>query len=98
MKQKKLVVIGGHIEWRNKLKAKYPNIMVVDGHNAGSDFSMLINTDIVLLNVSNMSHSVYYKAINILRSNKIRFDYLGRTINQELYEQEIRSILEKHGF
>jgi len=98
IKQKKLVVIGGHIEWRNKLKAKHPNIIVVDGHSAGSDFGMLANADMVLLNVSNMSHSVYYKAIDILRGNKIRFDYLGRTINQELYEQEIVSILEKHGF
>lgn len=98
IKQKRLVVIGGHIEWRNKLKAKYPNIIVVNGHNSGSDFSMLINADMVLLNVSNMSHSVYYKAIDILRGNKVKFDYLGRTINQELYEQEIISILEKHGF
>lgn len=98
IKGKKIVVIGGHIEWRNKLKAAHPGIIVMDGHNAGGDFSVLSNANMVLLNTSNMSHSVYDKAIEILRHEKIRFDYLGRATNQDRYEKEIVALLRKHGF
>lgn len=89
----KVVVIGGHINWRNNLKKKYPSISVMDGHLETADFSVLKNMDFVFLNVSNMSHSVYYKVINILRNSTTPFDYLGRTINQELYEKEMADIL-----
>ena len=87
------IIIGGHINWRNNLKKKYPSISVMDGHLETADFSVLKNMDFVFLNVSNMSHSVYYKVINILRNSTTPFDYLGRTINQELYEKEMADIL-----
>lgn len=92
-RKKKILIIGGHINWRNNLKKKYPSISVMDGHLETADFSVLKNMDFVFLNVSNMSHSVYYKVINILRNSTTPFDYLGRTINQELYEKEMADIL-----
>ena len=95
VKGKKIVIIGGHIEWRNKLKNKYPSITVMDGHNPASDFSVINNADLVLLNTSNMSHIVYYKIIDVLRNGNIRYNYLGRTINQELFEKEIADIITK---
>lgn len=96
IKDKKIIIIGGHILWRNKLKNKYPAIITMDGHNATSDFSPLSNADLVLLNTSNMSHTVYYKVIEILRKGTARFDYIGRSTNQELYEKEIADIIKKH--
>jgi len=96
LKGNKVAIIGGHINWRNNLKKKYPSISVIDGHLETADFSVLKNMDFVFLNVSNMSHSVYYKVINILRNSTTPFDYLGRTINQELYEKEMADILLRH--
>lgn len=96
IKDKKIVIIGGHILWRNKLKDKYPSIITMDGHNATSDFSSLSNADLVLLNTSNMSHTVYYKVIEILRGGTTKFDYIGRSTNQELYEKEMADIIKKH--
>ena len=96
IKGKKIVVIGGHINWRNKLKKKYPAIVTMDGHNAASDFSPLSSADLVLLNTFNMSHKVYDKAIEMLRRGTAKFDYIGRSTNQELYEKEIADIIKKY--
>lgn len=96
IKDKKIIIVGGHIEWRNKLKRKYPSIITMDGHNATSDFTPLSSADLVLLNTSNMSHKVYYKVIETLRRGTTKFDYIGRSINQELYEKEIADIIKKY--
>ena len=93
---KRIIVIGGHINWRNNLKNKYPAFQIFDGNIKTADLSSLQSADFVFLNVSNMSHALYYKAMNILRENDIPFDYLGRTVNQELYEKEMADILIKH--
>ena len=93
LSSKKVLVIGGHINWRNNLKKKYPSITVMDGHLETADFSILKSADFVFLNVSNMSHSVYYNVMNVLRNSTVPFDYLGRTINQELYEKEMADIM-----
>ena len=91
-----IVVIGGHINWRNNLKKKYSNIQIYDGHIETADLKPLEKADFVFLNVSNMSHGMYYRVMKLLREKNIPFDYLGRTVNQELYEKEMADILIKH--
>jgi len=49
----------------------------------------------VLLNTSNMSHGLYYKVIDILRKNRIPFDYIGKYSNTDLLEYEIVEVLQK---
>lgn len=93
---KKIIVIGGHINWRNDLKNKYPAFQIFDGNVNTADLSSIQSADFVFLNVSNMSHAMYYKVMSILRANNIPFDYLGRAINQELCEKEMADILSKH--
>ena len=95
IKDKSIYIFGGHINWRNKLKGNYPSLNILDGHNVSFDEQQLLNADIVLLNTSNMSHALYYKVIDVLRKNKIRFEYLGKYINQNLLEQEIAEILKR---
>ena len=95
IKGKNIYIFGGHINWRTRLKSNYPSLNIMDGHNPSFDEQQLLNADIVLLNTSNMSHALYYKVIEVLRKNKIRFDYLGKYINQNLLEQEIAEILKR---
>ena len=92
---KKLVIIGGHVNWRNKMKEQYPAIEFLDGKSTSLDTSIFSNADYILLKTSNMSHKLYYKVIDYLRERKIRFDYLGRSVNQELLEAEIVSVLQE---
>lgn len=90
---KRIYIFGGHINWRNKIKQKYPKLEILDGHNTSFDEQKLINADKVLLNTSNMSHALYYKIIDVLRKNNIPFDYLGKYHNPELLEKEIADSL-----
>ena len=90
---KKIYIFGGHINWRNKLKQKYPKLDVLDGHNVSFDEQKLLGADMVLMNTSNMSHALYYKIIDVLRKNNIPFDYLGKYSNPNLLEQEIAEAL-----
>lgn len=92
---KKVVLVGGHINFRNKLAEKYSELVVLDGHNASVNDSVFANADLVIFNTSNMSHTVYYKIIDVVRAKGVKFDYLGRTINPELLENELIRIVEK---
>ena len=96
VKGKKIVVIGGHINWQKKMKAMYPDMIIIDGHLANVDIAMFKNADLVLFNTANMSHKLYYKLIDAFRSNGIVYDYLGRITNSALLEQEIAYLIEKH--
>ena len=92
---KKIIVVGGHINWRNKMKIQYPAITFLDGHNKTLDVSIFNKADFILFNRYNMSHNLYEKAMDYLRNRNIKFAYLGRSKNQELLEAEIISILQE---
>lgn len=92
---KKIYIFGGHINWRNKMKANYPSLNILDGNITSFDEKMLLGADMVLLNTRNMSHTVYYKVIDVLRKNAIPFDYIGKSVNAELLEQEIIEVFQK---
>ena len=93
IKNKKIYIFGGHINWRNKIKQKYPSLEVLDGHNTSFDEKYLLGADMVLMNTSNMSHALYYKIIDVLRKNNIPFDYLGKYSNPNLLEREVGEAL-----
>lgn len=88
IKDKKIVIIGGHENWRKKLKDIYPSINTIDGFNEGFDVKLISQADFVFLHTGYMNHGTYYRAINTLRAYNIPFNYLGRT-NNELVEKEM---------
>ena len=96
IKGKKIVVVGGHVNWQNKMKAAYPDMIILDGHLANVDIAMFKDADLVLFNTANMSHKLYHKLIDAFRSNNVEYDYLGRITNSALLEQEIAYLIEKH--
>lgn len=96
VKGKKIVVVGGHVNWQNKMKAAYPDMIILDGHLANVDIAMFKDADLVLFNTANMSHKLYHKLIDAFRSNNVEYDYLGRITNSALLEQEIAYLIEKH--
>jgi hypothetical protein len=86
---KKVIIIGGHVIWRNKMKARYPGVTFIDGQIASLDLSIFNNASFILLNTANISHKVYNKVVDHLRDKKLRFPYLGRSNNQERLEAEV---------
>lgn len=93
---KKVILIGGHINIRNKLIEKYPTLTVLDGHNPNIEESLIMNADLVIFNTSNMSHKVYEKIIKVLRTHEGKFDYVGRVMNMEKLDNEIATLIEKN--
>lgn len=86
---RKLVIIGGHINWLNKLRLQFPNwtyiptedYRVVDG-------KMLEQKERAYFYTNHMSHITYHKFIAVVREQKIPFGYL-RSINLEKMVQQI---------
>lgn len=93
IKDKKITIIGGHTNWQNKMKKKYPKLNLLDGHSTSFDLQTLTTSDFVLLYTGNMSHTVYYKMIDTLRTSGVKYDYIGKYNNVNLLEQEIAEIL-----
>lgn len=91
---KKLVIIGGSKDWRRRFREKYPEIQTLHGFNENIDISFLSGADFIFFYTGYMNHATYYKAMNFIRTNQIKFGYIGKT-NMELVEQEIIEELQK---
>lgn len=89
-----MLVIGGTKEWRRRFREKHPEIRTLNGYNENFDVSILINYDFVFFYTGFMNHATYYKAMNYIRTNQLKFGYIGKT-NIELVEDEIIEELNK---
>ena len=84
---KKIVIIGGHVNWQNKLKQIFPEWFFVhpDAYktvNAG----MLEGKEKVYFFTDYINHISYKKFIAIVRERNIPFGYIGsRNINSVVY-------------
>lgn len=76
--KKNIVIIGGHINWQNKLKELFPGWKYVStGAYKTVDGAMLENKDRVYFYTDYISHVSYYKFIAAVRERKIPFGYIG---------------------
>lgn len=74
---KRIVIIGGHQNWHNKLKKLFPKwtLIYMDEFKAVTT-SMLENHDYVFFYSDYLSHKSYNKCVAMLRENNIPFGYL----------------------
>ena len=86
-----IIMIGGHIALRNKMKQKYPSIKVLSQSSHISD-AVLLNADHVFMFHKFMTHDMYNRAISVLTRNHIPWDYIPYT-NLEKSEKMIHDIL-----
>lgn len=76
--EKNVVIIGGHVNWQNKLKDMFPNWKYVSLTAYKTvDGAMLENKDKVYFYTDYISHVSYYKFIAAVRERKIPFGYIG---------------------
>ena len=86
---KAIVIIGGHINWINKLKKMFPKWMFIHPDSyKGVDGKMLENKEHVYFFTDYMNHISYVKFIAAVRERKIPFGYLGSR-NVELLVKQI---------
>lgn len=88
---KKYAIIGGHVNWVNKLKAEFPGwTYILPSTFKTVDAGSLDHKDMIFFFTDHISHAAYGKFIGIARERKIPFSYL-HGVNME---QIIRQIYE----
>ena len=61
MRSKKILVMGGHVNWQNRIKEVYPKLIYLDSDNVNFDVSVLKNADYIFFNTLHCSHTLYFK-------------------------------------
>lgn len=81
LKEKNIVIMGGHQIWQNKLKELYPYFTYIDADNVNYDINITRNADIILFNTLHCSHTLYYRVKNNTNNgrtdNKNKLIYIG---------------------
>ena len=67
---KKVLVIGGHINWQNKLKERFPRWQFVEAKQRTFEDSMVHGKEWVICNTEVLDHSTYYKVVSAMNKNQ----------------------------
>lgn len=91
---KRIIIIGGHQNWHNKLKKLFPKwtLIYMDEFKAVTS-NMLENHDYVFFYSDYLSHKSYNKCVAMLRENNIPFGYL-HGVNPDITIKQIYDSLE----
>ncbi len=77
LREKKVVIIGGHPKWVQKLRAELPEWKFIGAAVSGAaDPGIVEGMDYVYFFSDTLSHATYYKYLNILREKGTRFGYI----------------------
>lgn len=75
--QLRIIIVGGHTKWVAKIKQEFPDWKFVSATVSGTlDTSIVDKADHVFFFSDTISHSTYYKYLNVLRERKISFGYI----------------------
>ena len=70
------VLFGGHPNWISKFKLKYSNVKVYGADDMSFSADVIRNADLVLLNVTYMSHKQFYAVIRQARKHHKKLEYI----------------------
>lgn len=79
----KVTVIGGTDSWVKNLKEVLNDVKFIKDESKNIDISFIKNMDFLFINVKNLSHSFYYKIINVVRKCDITLFYVNES-NKEI--------------
>lgn len=87
--EKSVIIIGGHINWINKLKKEFPNWRYVDANISRANDSKLVEgADMVYFFTDHLSHGTYGKFVKLVRENRIPFGYM-HSVNMESLVRQV---------
>jgi len=70
------ILIGGHPNWQKKIREIYPDLRIIDPDNNTFSIDRIRNAELVLLNVTHMSHKQYYRIMPAIRQYDIPIKYI----------------------
>ncbi len=84
--QKRTVVFGGHESWIKAIKPLLLNVRFIDTPTR-FDTSLLLNADAVWIQTNAISHSGFYRIIDIIRKHGIELHYFNYSSAEKCAEQ-----------
>ncbi len=93
LKDKKILIIGGHNGFTNKLKDKYPNWVFIESRKYTFPDNIITGVDLVVIVATYLDHSLYFKVMNVVKNHDIPFMFLDTKQNISLVENEIYNSL-----
>lgn len=73
----KIVIIGGHSNWVNKVKREFPDWSFVNPTASGTvDVTIVENADKIYFFTDILEHSTYHRYVNVLRGKSLSFGYI----------------------
>ena len=77
LKKLRIIIIGGHSNWVNKMKACFPDWEYISPSATGSIAPSIVeHADYVYFFTDTISHSAYYRYVNVVRERNISFGYI----------------------
>lgn len=70
LRSKKILIMGGHVNWQNRIKEVYPKLTYMDSDNVNFDVSILKNADYIFFNTLHCSHTLYFKVKDNLNAGR----------------------------
>lgn len=70
LRSKKILIIGGHANWQNRIKEVYPKLTYMDSDNVNFDVTILKNADYIFFNTLHCSHTMYFKVKDNLNAGR----------------------------
>lgn len=91
---KKIVIIGGHKNWKSYLRKYFPDWIYLNPESSGSvNENVIQNADYVYFFTDYISHSTYQKFIRKLRGLNISYGYIHSTNIENNIRQIAREVI-----
>lgn len=77
LNMKKVTIVGGHINWVQKMKKLFPNWTYISPNvSVSNDSRWIVGSDFVYFFTDTLSHSVYNSFIQVVRDKDVAFGYI----------------------
>ncbi|WP_026568325.1 hypothetical protein [Bacillus sp. UNC41MFS5] len=89
IRSRKIIIIGGSLNWQQKLKETFPTIEFFEVDEKNRDISKIKRVDAVFINTTIFAHSFYKKIMKELSKKETPLFYLSGQNNIEKTTLEI---------
>ena len=79
----KVVLIGGHEKWQQRMKKLLPNFIFIHPDQANFDTKLLEGIDIVFIYVNYLNHGIYYRTMSAIERKNVKVSYINQQ-NEEM--------------
>ncbi len=77
IRDKNIIIIGGHTNWLKKLRDVFPSWRFIDASVTGTiSNSILFKADYIFFFTDTISHSTYFKYMNVVKEHNLPFGYI----------------------